>query len=53
MSARVSELKRAFAEAVHALADEPTSENVVRYLLASRALERRVAVDAEPRAVAA
>lgn len=35
------ELKDAFAHAVHALAEEPTAENVVRYLLASRELELR------------
>jgi RNase P/RNase MRP subunit p30 len=54
MSAALRELKKAFAEAVHDLAAEPTSENVLRYLVASRALERRVeAVVPEPQAVAA
>jgi hypothetical protein len=31
--------KAAFAAAVHSLAAEPVADNVVRYLLASRALE--------------
>jgi hypothetical protein len=53
MSALPVELKQAFADAVHDLAAEPTSENVVRYLQASRALERRVELAAEPQAVAA
>jgi hypothetical protein len=54
MSALAHELRQAFADAVHDLAAEPTSENVLRYLLASRDLERgaEVAVP-EPRAVAA
>ena len=53
MSAPVSDLRRAFADAVHALAAEPTTENVVRYLQASRALERRSDLDTERQAVAA
>jgi hypothetical protein len=40
VSAVLPELRHAFADAIHALAAEPTAENVVRYLLASRELER-------------
>ena len=53
MSPLLAELRQAFADAVHALAAEPTSENVVRYLQASRALERRSELEAESQAVAA
>jgi hypothetical protein len=53
MSALLSELKRDFADAVHALSAEPTSENVVRYLQASRELERRYELESEQGAVAA
>jgi hypothetical protein len=53
MSALQSELKRAFADAVHALSADPTSENVFRYLQASRDLERRYELESEQAAVAA
>jgi hypothetical protein len=53
MSAVLSELKRAFADAVHALSADPTSENVLRYLQASRDLERRYELETEQRTVAA
>jgi hypothetical protein len=45
--------KRAFAAAVHALAEEPTTANVVRYLMASRELEARRAPALRPELVAA
>jgi hypothetical protein len=54
MRAPLREHRQAFADAVHDLAAAPTNENVLRYLLASRALERRVApVADEPQSVAA
>jgi len=53
MSTVLSELKGAFAEAVHALSADPTSENVFRYLQASRDLERRYELESEQGAVAA
>jgi hypothetical protein len=39
----------AFAEAVHALTAEPTSANVVRYLIASRNLDKVPRADAKLR----
>jgi hypothetical protein len=53
MSAVLSELEQAFADAVHALSADPTSENVFRYLQASRDLERRYELESEQGAVAA
>lgn len=53
MSAVLSELKRAFLAAVHALSADPTSANVFRYLQASRDLERRCELESEQEAVAA
>jgi hypothetical protein len=40
VSAALSPCQAAFADAVQELTAEPTGENVVRYLLASRELER-------------
>jgi len=49
MSASPHELKQAFADAVHNLSEEPTPENVVRYLQASRELDRAAEPDAAER----
>jgi hypothetical protein len=40
MSSLPREPRQAFADAVHALSDEPTPANVVRYLVASRNLDQ-------------
>jgi hypothetical protein len=40
MNGPPDEQRLAFADAVHALTAEPTSVNVVRYLVASRNLEK-------------
>ena len=41
--------RAAFADAVNLISAEPTGENVVRYLLASRDLERTVSGDSDSR----
>jgi hypothetical protein len=46
MNIELRNLRHAFADALHALAEEPTAENVVRYLMASRELERPPEADA-------
>lgn len=40
-----AEQREAFAAAIHALTEEPTAPNVVRYLVASRSLEQRPEAD--------
>jgi hypothetical protein len=40
VSAALRSCRATFAHAVHELSAEPTGENVVRYLMASRELER-------------
>ena len=40
MSAASRSCRAAFAHAIHELTAEPTEENVVRYLMASRELEQ-------------
>jgi hypothetical protein len=47
------ELRQAFADAVHDLAAEPTSLNVLRYLQASRDLERQELESSERQPAAA
>jgi hypothetical protein len=50
MSRPLREPRLAFADAVHALAEDPTSVNVVRYLVASRNLEESSRAEvSEPR----
>jgi hypothetical protein len=43
------EHRQAFADAIHALSEEPTPANVVRYLVASRNLEQPARTDASER----
>ena len=49
MKGRSRDRRLAFADAVHALTAEPTSENVVRYLIASRNLDKAPRADAKVR----